>query len=60
VRNEVVAATAHVALDQEAAARESFRRALGAEPALDLDPAATPPKVLRVFLAVRAEPRETR
>jgi hypothetical protein len=60
VRNEVVAATAHVALDQEDAARECFRRALAAEPALDLDPAATPPKVLRVFRAVRAEPRDPR
>jgi len=59
-RNEVMAATAHVALDQDAAARECFRRALAAEPALDLDPAATAPKVLRVFRAVRAEPRGTR
>jgi hypothetical protein len=57
VRTEVVAATAHVALEQEDAARGCFRRALDAEPALDLDPAATSPKVLRVFRAVRAEPR---
>ena len=59
-RNEVMAATAHVALDQEEAARECFRRALAAEPALDLDPAETAPKVLRVFRAVRAEPRGAR
>src|SRR5262245_8601230 len=59
-RNEVMAATAHVALDQEEAARECFRRALAAEPALDLDPATTAPKVLRVFRAVRAEPRGAR
>jgi hypothetical protein len=57
VRTEVVAATAHVALEHEDAARGCFRRALDAEPALDLDPAATAPKVLRVFRAVRAEPR---
>jgi hypothetical protein len=57
VRTEVVAATAHVALDREHEARDCFRRALAAEPALDLDPAATAPKVLRVFRAVRAEPR---
>lgn len=60
VRNEVTAATARMALDEEDAARECFRRALAAEPALDLDPAATPPKVLRAFLAVRAEPRDAR
>ncbi len=59
-RNEVMAATAHVALDQDDAARECFRRALAAEPALDLDPATTAPKVLRVFRAVRAEPRGPR
>ncbi len=59
-RTEVVAATAYVALDREDAARECFRRALAAEPALDLDPATTAPKVLRVFRAVRAEPRGAR
>jgi hypothetical protein len=59
-RNEVTAGTAHVALDQEQAARQCFRRALAAEPALDLDPAATAPKVLRVFRAVRAESRGSR
>jgi hypothetical protein len=59
-RNEVMAATAHVALDQEDAARECFRRALAAERALDLDPATTAPKVLRVFRAVREEPRGSR
>jgi tetratricopeptide (TPR) repeat protein len=59
-RTEVMAATAYVALDREDAARECFRRALAAEPALDLDPATTPPKVLRVFRTVRAEPRGPR
>jgi tetratricopeptide (TPR) repeat protein len=60
VRLEVVAGTAYVALEREDAARECFRRALAAEPALDLDPAATSPKVLRVFRSVRAEPRASR
>jgi hypothetical protein len=60
VRTEVLAATALVALDREDAARDCFRRALAAEPALDLDPATTAPKVLRVFLAVRSEPRSPR
>jgi hypothetical protein len=59
-RTEVMAATAYLALDREQAARECFRRALAAEPVLDLDPAATPPKVLRVFRAVREEPRSAR
>jgi len=59
-RTEVMAATAYVALDREDAARECFRRALAAEPALDLDPATTAPKVLRVFRSVREEPRVTR
>ena len=59
-RTEVMAATAYVALDREDAARECFRRALAAEPALDLDPATTAPKVLRVFRAVREEPRGPR
>lgn len=57
---EVAAGTAYVALEREDAARECFRRALSAEPALDLDPAATSPKVLRVFRSVRAEPRRSR
>jgi hypothetical protein len=60
VRLEVAAGTAYVALEREEAARECFRRALAAEPALDLDPAATAPKVLRVFRSVRAEPRSSR
>jgi hypothetical protein len=60
VRLEVTAATAYVALDRESAARDCFRRALVAEPALDLDPASTAPKVLRVFRSVRAEPRSSR
>jgi hypothetical protein len=60
VRLEVATGTAYVALEREDAARECFRRALVAEPALDLDPAATAPKVLRVFRSVRAEPRSSR
>jgi len=59
-RTEVMAATAYVALDREDAARECFRHALAAEPALDLDPTTTAPKVLRVFRAVREEPRGPR
>jgi len=60
VRLEVTAGTAYVALEREDAARECFRRALAAEPALDLDPEGTAPKVLRVFRSVRAEPRSSR
>jgi hypothetical protein len=60
VRTEVLAATVHVALEQEEAARNCFRRALAVEPALELDEASISPKVLRVFRAVRAEPRVRR
>jgi hypothetical protein len=60
VRVEVTAATAYVALEREDAARDCFRRALAVEPALDLDPASTAPKVLRVDRSVRAEPRSVR
>ena len=60
VRLEVAAATAEVALDRPQAARDAFRRALAAEPALDLAPEATAPKVLRVFRTVRAEARAQR
>ena len=60
VRLEVAAGTAYVALEREGAARECFRRALAAEPALDLDPQDTAPKVLRVFRSVRSEPRPSR
>ncbi len=54
-RAELVAATAEIALGREDAARRSFERALAANPALDLDPATTPPKVRRAFEAVRGE-----
>ncbi len=53
VRLEVLAATAEIALGDEAAARESFTRAMRADPALSLDPRTTSPKVLRVFDGVR-------
>jgi hypothetical protein len=52
-RAEVVAATAEIALGREDAARKSFERALAADPALRLDPAATSPKVRRAFDAAR-------
>lgn len=51
-RAEVVAATAQIALGSDAAARQSFERALAANPALRLDPATTSPKVRRAFDAV--------
>jgi hypothetical protein len=53
-RAEVLAATAQIALGDEAAARASFTRALAADPALALDPAHTSPKVLRALEAARA------
>ncbi|MDJ0866734.1 MAG: hypothetical protein QNK03_11545 [Myxococcota bacterium] len=56
-RVEVLAATAEVALGDTEAAHRSFRRALAADPGLDLDPRATPPKVLRAFEAARSEAR---
>jgi hypothetical protein len=52
-RLEVMAGTAELALDMEEAAERSLRRALRADPALALDE-STPPKVRRLFLAVRA------
>lgn len=55
LRVEVIAATAQVALGDEAGARESFVRALTLDPALALDPAATSPKVLAALEAARAE-----
>ncbi|MDJ0848137.1 MAG: hypothetical protein QNK04_07160, partial [Myxococcota bacterium] len=51
---EVLAATAQVALGDDAGAQESFARALAAEPSLRLDPMTTSPKVLRVLDAARA------
>jgi hypothetical protein len=51
---EVLAATAEIALGQEAAARESLGRALRAEPELGLDPAVHSPKLVRLFEEVRS------
>jgi hypothetical protein len=54
VRLELLAATARLALGQEDAARACLVRALAVDPRLELDPATTPPKVLRAFDAARA------
>jgi hypothetical protein len=54
-RLELLAATAHVAFGDEAAARTSCERALRSDPALVLDAHSTPPKLMRVFEAARAE-----
>jgi hypothetical protein len=51
---EVLAATAEIALGQEAAARGSLERALRAEPELRLDPTRHSPKLVRLFDQVRA------
>ena len=53
VRLEVFTATAEIALGDDAAARESFTRAMRADPALSLDPRTTSPKVMRIFDGVR-------
>lgn len=50
---EVSAATVHVAMAHRDQALACFRRALAADPRLELDPQATPPKVLRAFRAAR-------
>ncbi|MDH3685779.1 MAG: hypothetical protein OEP95_06105, partial [Myxococcales bacterium] len=55
----VVEATVHVALDDRDAARHSFARALEIDPALELDPTSTSPKVLEVLAAERTR-REVR
>ncbi len=52
-RLEVAAASAELALGREAAARASFARALAADPALELDPMTTSPKIRRFFETVR-------
>ncbi|MCX5737104.1 MAG: hypothetical protein NTZ61_01130 [Proteobacteria bacterium] len=54
-RLELLAATAHVAFGDEAAARASCERALRSDPALVLDAHSTPPKLMRAFEAARAE-----
>ena len=53
VRLEVLAATACIALGREEAARQSFERALRADADLELDPARTPPKVVRGLAETR-------
>jgi hypothetical protein len=54
-RLEVLAATAALALGRADDAKQSFARALDADPDLALDPASTPPKVVRALDAARAE-----
>jgi len=52
---EVLSATAQIALGHDSAARESFQRALAANPELELDAGSTSPKIRRVFETVRHE-----
>ena len=52
---EVLSATAQIALGRNQAARESFQRALAADPELELDAGSTSPKIRRVFETVRDE-----
>jgi LysM repeat protein len=49
VRLELLAATASIALGRDAAAEQSFERALRADADLELDPASVSPKVVRRF-----------
>jgi len=53
-RLEVLAAVAQVALGDDEAARQSFGRALEAQPGLELDPMRTSPKVMRALEGARA------
>ena len=53
-RLEVLAAIAQVALGDDEAARQSFGRALEAQPGLELDPGRTSPKVMRALEGARA------
>jgi hypothetical protein len=52
---EVLSATAQIALGHEKAARESFQRALAADPELELDAGSTSPKIRRVFETIQGE-----
>ncbi len=52
---DVVGATAEVALGDATAAEARLARALRRQPDLELDPAATSPKVMRLFRDVQAE-----
>ncbi len=54
-RVEMLTGTIQIALGDEAAARRHFRAALDADPGLEIDD-AQPPKVRRVFAAVKEEP----
>lgn len=54
-RLEVLTATAEIALGHLQAARESFERALAADPGLELEIGSISPKIHRVFEAVRGE-----
>lgn len=51
---EVSAGTVYVAMARREEAVACFQRALAADPALVLDPAATSPKILRVFRAAQS------
>jgi Tfp pilus assembly protein PilF len=53
---EVLSATAQIALGHHDAARESFERALAADPDFELDARSTSPKIRSVFDTVRREP----
>ena len=53
-RLHVLAATAHIALNQAASARQSLRRALALNPRLLLDEATTSPKLLAVLNDLRS------
>jgi hypothetical protein len=53
-RLEITAATAFVALDRRSEAIACFERALMVSPDLELEPARTSPKVLRVFREARS------
>jgi hypothetical protein len=53
VRLEIVSATIHVALGDNAAAQLSMQRALQADSGLTLDPAVVSPKVLRILRIAR-------
>jgi len=52
-RLEVLAATAHIALDQREHARDSLRRALALEPDLFFDEETTSPKLIEVLRALQ-------
>jgi hypothetical protein len=59
-RLEILQATAQLALGRSAAARASMRRALAADPTLELDPARTSPRVVQTFESIRGSERTAR